>query len=120
MPTRETPRISVLLRASAAWVALVVLGVLIVSAVWPRTPLGYTPAPIRFVACRSLASVISIQVAAAFASGFITVFLVQVLFGRTISFRERVTSVVVIGTLLFALSFGGALLLRRSFISVCA
>src|SRR5438094_10321605 len=61
MPTRETLTISELLRASAAWVALVVVGVLLVTAAWSRTPLGYTPAPIRFVACGSLATVVGDQ-----------------------------------------------------------
>jgi hypothetical protein len=117
MATRETPRIPALLRASAAWVALVALSVLILSAVWPGTPLGYTPAPIRFVACGSLATLIGVQLVAAFVSGFITVLLVRVLVGRPISPRDRrVASVLVIGTLLFALSFGGTLLVRRSFI----
>src|SRR5882762_7233565 len=109
MPTRETPTISELLRASAAWVSLVVVGVLLVTAAWSRTPFGYTPAPIRFVACGSLATVVGAFVAYAFGSGFITILLAQALFGRTMSFKARVMAVVVIVSLLFALSFGGAL-----------
>lgn len=118
MPIRETPTVSDLLRASTAWVALVLFGVLTVTAVLPRTPLGYTPAPIRFVACGSFATVFGALVTCAFGSGFITVLLAQALFGRTMSFRARVMAVIVIGSLLFALSFGGALLFRRSTIGV--
>ena len=98
---------------------LVVLCVLTLVEYGPRAPLTYPPAPIRFVACGSLAAVVGAQVTAALGSGFITVVLARALFGRTMSFKARVMATVVIGTVVFALSFGGALLLRHSFIG-CA
>src|SRR5437016_1721664 len=116
MPTRAAPEIPRMLRSFAGWVVLVVLGVLMFNEYGPRTPPGYFPVLFRFVACGSLAPVVGAQIAAALASGFITVSLAETLFGRTMSSRARVTAVVVIGTVLFGLSFGGALLLRRRFI----
>jgi hypothetical protein len=120
MTARETPGIPAILRSIAGWVALVGLGTLTLTVYGPRTPLGYTPWAIRFVACGSLATVAGAQVITAFGSAFITVFLAQALVGRTMSSKARVVSVLVLGTGLFALSFGGALLLRLSFSGVCA
>jgi hypothetical protein len=120
MPKKEKLGIRNVLRSIAGWVVLVVFGVLTFIEYGRRTPLGYTPAPIRFVACSSLASVVAVQAATALASGFVVVLWTESLFGRTMSSRTRVSAVVVVGTVLFILSFGGALLLRRRFVGVCA
>ena len=120
MPTRGTPGSLSILRSTAAWVVLVVLCVLTLVEYGPRTPLTYPPAPIRFVACGSLAAVVGAQVTAALGSGFITVVLARALFGRTMSSKARITAVTVVGAMLFGLSFGGALLIRHRFIGVCA
>ena len=119
MPKSDAKNSSIL-RTLAVWVALVALGAWTLIEYGPRTPLGYTPSPIRFVACGSLATVVGAQVIAGFGSAFITVLLAQALFGRTMSAKARVVSVLFVGMLLLALSFGGALLLRRSFNGVCA
>jgi hypothetical protein len=121
MPETGTPGRSSIVRLTAGWLMLVVLGVLIWTEFGPRTPLGYTPAPIRFVACRPLATVAGAYLAAALAFGFIMAWSAESLFGRTTFGRTRLITVVLIGTvLLFALSFAGALLLRHRLIGVCA
>ncbi len=120
MLTREKSGIRNVFRSIAGWVVLVAFGVLTFVEYGPRTPFRYIPAPIRFVACSSLAAVVGVQAATALASGFVVVLLAESVFGRTMSFRARVSAVVVVGTVLFGLSFGGALLLRRRFMGVCA
>jgi hypothetical protein len=121
MPKPEKAGRSSIVRLTAGWVMLFVLGVLIWTEFGPRTPSGYTPAPIRFVACRPMAAVAGAYLAAGLAFGFIMVWSAELLFGRTSFSRTRLTALVLIGTvLLFALSFAGALLLRRRMIGVCA
>ena len=100
--------------------ALVVVGVVTLTEYGPTTPLGYTPAPIRFAACSSLVAVGAVQAAIALACGFVVVLAAESLLGRTMSFKARVSTLVMIGIILFGLSFGGALLLRGRFVDVCA
>ena len=57
---------------------------------------------------------------AATALGFVAVLLIESVFGRTMSRRARVVAIIVGGTVLFALSFGGMLVFRRRQIGVCA
>lgn len=120
MPKRERPEISRILWFAAGWVLLVVLGVLALNRYGPRGPLGYTPAPFRFIACGSLAAVVGAQVVVALASAFVVVRLAESLFGRPMSPRARVSVIVIVGTVFFGLSFGGGLLFRHRFIGVCA
>ena len=98
---------------------LVVLGVLTLNEYGPRIPPGNTPAPIRFVAFSSWAAVIGAQTAVALAAGFVVVLSAESLFGRTMSSKARLIAAIVVGTMLFGLSFGGALLLRHRFTRVC-
>ncbi len=74
---------------------------------------------VQFLACGSLVRVAGAQLAIAFVSGFIIVLLTQVLFRRQPKSTGRfAVAVVVVGTALCVLSFGGVLLLRRSFLGV--
>jgi hypothetical protein len=118
MPTTATPGVAIL-RSIAGWMAVVVLGVLALNEYGPRTPLGYTPMPLRFVACSSLAAVVGAQAAVALVAGFVVVLSAESLFGRTMSPKARLGATFVVATMLFGLSFGGALLLRHRFIGVC-
>jgi hypothetical protein len=120
MASTGAPGIPRILRLIAGWVMLVVLGVLTLNEYGPRIPPGYTPAPIRFAACSPLTAVIGAQTAVALAAGFIVVLSAESLFGRTMSSKARLSAAIVVGTILFGMSFGGALLLRHRFIGVCA
>jgi hypothetical protein len=95
------------------------LGILAMMEYGPSTPVGYAPGPVRFVACGPLAAVVGVDLTAALTSAFVVVLLTEATFGRTMSSRARVRTVGVIGAMIFGLSFGGALLLRRR-LMVCA
>ena len=117
---REPSGIGNVLLSIAGWILFVVFGVLILVEYGRRMPSGYTPNSIRFVACSSLSAVVAVQAATALASGFVAVLLIESVFGRTMSRRARVVAIIVGGTVLFALSFGGMLVFRRRQIGVCA
>src|SRR5262245_34659231 len=97
VPTTKRPGIPNILRSIAGWLVLVVFGVVTWIEYGPGNATGYTPAPIRFVVCGSLATVVGVVVAYALASGFAVVLLIESLFGRTIFSKARLGAIVVVG-----------------------
>jgi hypothetical protein len=115
MPTHRSPRNLSVVRAAIGWLVLVVLSSWLLTAFGPRVSQPYRPGMVRFLACGSLVWVAVAQLTIAFVSGFIIVLLIQTLFQRQpMSTRRFAVAAVVVGTTLFILSFGGAVLLRRS------
>jgi|SRR5262245_10831999 len=119
MPQR-VPGLDNILRFIGVWISFFVLGALAWVAFGPRGPLGYTPAPIRFVACGSIAAVGGLQALVALASAVVVVLLAESFSAGALSLKTRVDALVLVSTVPFVLSFGGALVFRRHFIDGCA
>ena len=119
MATQESSR-KLFVRAVIGWLVLVVLGVWLFILFGPRVPQAYRPAVVRFIACGSLVDVAGAQLLVTLISGFMIVSLIQAGLSRhLLPVRRFTVAAVITGTALFALSFGGVLLVRGSFLGVC-